>query len=236
MRTIHGTPITPAALLEQLRGSSFCVSYAAPGQLDRCIDLVGPTGVVMLDNGAFSAWRSTGHNMTASERQGFYDWANDAMRRCDQAVAVIPDVIEGSTPEANWELAREAVHYGFEFPERAMFVWHMDEPIEQLQKACRLFNFVAIGSCAQYDIQKNFAGYMDRLREAMASIEYVDQFYGRRPWVHAMRGLGQYHRFRRLDSADSTNIARNHCRTKGRPNHVRAMAARIEAKAIWGHA
>ena len=33
----------------------------------------------------------------------------------------------------------------------------------------------------------------------------------------------------RFDSADSTNIARNHCRTKGQPGHVAAMAKKIKA-------
>lgn len=42
-----------------------------------------------------------------------------------------------------------------------------------------------------------------------------------------MRGVAVLKDAVRFESADSTNVARNHCRTKGQPEHVKVMAARI---------
>ena len=57
-RIVHGTPITPKELLPSLAGESFCVSFADPRDLDRCIELVGDDQILILDNGAFSIWRT----------------------------------------------------------------------------------------------------------------------------------------------------------------------------------
>jgi hypothetical protein len=225
-RLLHGLPITPKHLLEQLAGESFCVSFASPAQLDRAIELVDPEGMLMLDNGAFTHWRAGKGKV---DREAFFEWANAAQERCAVAVAVIPDVIAGSEQE-NWLEAAHAIRGGLsEYPERLMFVWHMNDSLEQLRNACRLFNFVAIGSCAEYDIQKNRAAYMARLAHANAVIGYVEQEFGRRPWIHLMRANGVIVDAIRFDSSDSTNVARNHCRTKGQPNHVRTMADRVAA-------
>jgi len=223
-RILHGTPITPKRHLDQLAGESFCVSFAAPEQLDDAIRLQDPEGMLMLDNGAFSHWRAGRGQIDPFE---FFSWANAAQDACPVAVAVIPDVIQGTEAE-NWEHAELALQLS-EYPERLMFVWHMDDSIANLRRAALLFNFVAIGSCGEYDIQKNKPGFLARLRHAMATIDYCERFHARRPWVHLMRGNGILHRAIRVDSSDSSNIARNHCRTKHRTNHVNEMARRVAA-------
>jgi hypothetical protein len=44
-----------------------------------------------------------------------------------------------------------------------------------------------------------------------------------------MRGLGQLKRgCHPFTTADSTNIVRNHCRTKGQPEHVAKFRSQIE--------
>lgn len=223
---VHGTPITPRALLEQLRGESFCVSFAAPRDLERVLELQNKSGILMLDNGAFSVWKS---GKGAVDREAFFTWANAIQARSEVAIAVIPDVIEGDEAQ-NWKEAALAVRQLSAYPERLMFVWHMNDSIETLFKACRLFNFVAIGSCAEYDIQKAPAAYAERLRHASAAIDAVEVLYGRRPWIHLLRGLAVIQKAPRFNSADSTNVARNHCRTKGIDQHVRKMANRIRAQ------
>jgi len=226
---IHGTPITPRAGLEQLAGKSFCVSFADARDLDACIRLQDPKGMLMLDNGAFTHWRQGKGQI---DRVAYFAWANAAQARCSVAVAVVPDVIEGSE-EANWMEAAYAVRQESRYPERLMFVWHMNDSLEQLERAARLFNFIAIGSCAQFDVQRNRKAYIARLRQANATLNYVASFHGRRPWVHLMRGLAVYSAAIRFDSADSSNVARNHCRTKGKvENHIGAMAARIEGEIL----
>jgi hypothetical protein len=224
MRLIHGTPITPKRHLEQLRGESFCVSYAYPEQLHDVGPLVPETGILLLDNGAFTTWKQ-GHEF---DEQGFWDWANAAQDLYPNAVAVIPDKIAGTEAE-NLMLASRAIRGGLaRYPERTMFVWHTADSMEQLKTAALLFNFIAIGSCEEHDIQKHWPEFYARARKASAFIDGVELATGRRPWVHVMRGLGKFHKFPRFDSADSSNVARNHCRTKGQPNHVRAMADRIK--------
>ena len=230
-RIVHGTPITPKRLLPQVAGASFCVSYMAPEQLDDCIELVGDDEILILDNGAFSAWRK-GIELDSAWWDSFYAWANDAMSRCPQAVAVIPDVIGGSEAD-NLRLVAEAVRLEkCHYPERLMPVWHMNESLDQLETFCRIFNFVAWGSCAEVDISKSRPGseWRTRANEAAGRMDWVQLKYGgERPWLHMMRGLGVLH-FAGFDSADSTNMARNHNRTKGQPDHVAAMARRIDVK------
>jgi hypothetical protein len=225
-RIVHGTPITPKRLLDQLRGESFCVSFARPDQLELVLGRQDPNGILMLDNGAFTHWKAGKGRI---DRDAFFSWANEVQDACDVAVAVIPDVIGGSEEE-NWVEAAWAVRGGLsDHTDRLMFVWHMNDSLETLKKAARLFNFVAIGSCEEFDVQKHRAEYLARLKEASAVLDYVERFHGRRPWVHLMRGLAVYPKAIRFESADSANIARNHCKTKANAGHVRAMADRIAA-------
>ena len=86
-----------------------------------------------------------------------------------------------------------------------MSVWHMDESLENLARAARLFNFLAIASCAEFDVQRRPAEYFARLRHVSAVLDYVEVIFRRRPFVHLMRGLGVLHQAVRFDSADSAN-------------------------------
>ena len=231
-RLVHGTPITPRRLLPQLRGGSFCVSYMHPEQLDDCIELVGQDEILILDNGAFTAWRQ-GIELDEAWWDGFYTWANAAMDRCPQAVAVIPDVIGGDEDD-NLMLMAQAIKGGkLKYPERAMAIWHMDESLEQLDKICAIFNFVGWGSCNEFDISRaKFGGAWHlRARTALARIDWLEMTTGReRPWIHMMRGLGQLHAWP-FDSADSCNLAINQCRTKTKyVNHVQEFSDRLAAK------
>ena len=232
-RLVHGTPVTPKRLLPQLRGGSFCVSYMHPEQLEECIELVGEDQILILDNGAFTAWKQ-GIVLDDAWWDGFYAWANAAMDRCPQAVAVIPDVIDG-TEQENIMLVAKALKGGkLKYPERAMAIWHMNESFTQLKALYRIFNFVGFGSCAEYDIAKNgpTCAYYRRFLAAWAHMAWWDIEFGRqnRPWLHMMRGLGGLHKIG-FESADSCNIAINLNRTKGEfVNHVQQMADRLWAK------
>lgn len=249
-RLVHGTPITPRALLDQLQGESFCVSFADDRDIERCIELVADDGVIILDNGAFTIWQAQKAGKTLPKRLQFRDadeyrrtfwaWANYWMAICDKCVAVIPDVIEGSEAdnlaELTWAIGGSEAFSGADdenlshYPERCMAIWHMDDSLDQLQTMATICNFIGVGSCAEYDVQKHRARYMARLREASAHIDYIEISQQRRPWVHLMRGLGVLHQAVRFDSADSSNIARNHNRKRDEELHVRAMADRLAQK------
>lgn len=248
-RIVHGTPITPVRLLDTLAGNSFCVSFAAPEQLDQCVDLVnnatdqdGHDQILVLDNGAFSIWRAQleGRKLPkrlqfdspAEYRQAFWAWANEAQRRCPQAVAVIPDVIEGSEHdnllEMSWAL-REGLA---EFPERTMSIWHMNESQDFLATQCKLMNFIGIGSCAEFDVQRNKPAYLEVIERIYVTVTTMEAVHGNRPWVHLMRGLGIFHKCAWADSADSANVAMNHHRGKAKGHgELRALhlSNRVEA-------
>src|SRR5262245_10332127 len=125
--TVFGLPLNPMPALEQLRGASFCVSYATRAklgkQLNQAIELVGQDGILLVDNGAFSAWQAGVDTMSdESYLEGFATWANDILARCPQAIAVLPDKIDG-TVEENAQLVNETVTM---FPDlRVMPIWHM---------------------------------------------------------------------------------------------------------------
>jgi hypothetical protein len=227
-RIVHGTPITPIRLLDTLAGGSFCVSFAAPEQLDRCIELVGEDQILVLDNGAFSHWRK---GNGAIDRDKFWAWANDAQDRCAQAVAVIPDVIGGTEDENKVEMSWALREGLAKYPARTMSIWHMNESFDQLAMHLKLCNFVGMGSCQEYDVQGNRAGYLERMEKVRVAREAMDAMHGRRPWIHLMRGLGVFKDVAWADSADSTNVARNHCRLRESHGEGRAreLARRIEA-------
>src|SRR5215471_19334259 len=91
---VYGLPLNPRHLLEELAGSSFCVSYATRQklgpQLDDAIRLVGEDQILLVDNGAFSMFKQ-GVSTRDEEYQDAYEaWAIDILDRCPQAIAVIP--------------------------------------------------------------------------------------------------------------------------------------------------
>lgn len=226
-RLVHGTPITPARLFPSLAGefASFCVSFANPEQIDQAIAHVGPRGVLILDNGAWSL-RGTGDSYPRDE---FWSWANYYSAICPQAVAVIPDVI-GGDERANLEEISRAIRYGLaDYPERSMGIWHTDDSQDYLALQLRLLNFVGIGSAGAYDVQKHKAAYLERLEGVRVTREAMRAIHGRNPWIHLMRGLAMLKRLPWAESADSCNVAMNHCR--GREAHgddrARALADRL---------
>ena len=149
-RLVLGTPITPKALLPTLAGSSFCVSFAAPRQIEAAIELVGEDEILILDNGAFSHWKQ---GKGAIDRRAFWDWANEIQARSPQAVAVIPDVIEGSEHDNLLEMSWALKEGLAGFPDRTMSIWHLNDSLEFLRTQARIMNFVGFGSCAEFDVQ-----------------------------------------------------------------------------------
>lgn len=229
-RVVFGLPLNPAPLLEQLRGQSFCVSYhhrhRLGRQLDQAIELVGEDGILLLDNGAFSAWQA-GESLGWEHWEGFCLWAQEILDRCPQAVAVIPDVI-GGTERENWELLSDIHSCGLLDTDRSMPVWHMHESFDYLRHLCD-GPYLAIGSSGQY-AKVGTPKWHRRIREAMRVINRETMRHGmRRPWIHMMRAQSEMHGYP-FDSCDSCNVAVNHGRFAKRkpgPEHVARMARPI---------
>lgn len=230
-QTIYGLPLNPMPALEQLKGASFCVSYAHRAKLGRQLDdavrLVGEDGILMLDNGAYTHWKQGG-KMTDAYVEEFADWANEILDRCPQAWFVYPDIIEGSVEE-NWKLVCESMML-FSDSDRGIPVWHMHEPIEYLIHLCQSFPYIAFGSTAD---APGSAKWHARIKEAFAAIDrYILEGEGAyvRPRIHMMRAQNYAHLYP-FDSSDSTNVAMNHNRQlKKSGEDLTKFAARVDGK------
>lgn len=211
----HGTPITPLEALYQLSGRCFCVSHARPDDVAR-VHRIGQS--VMLDNGAFSKWRSG----KATDWPAYYDWA-DRWLHHPATWAVVPDVIDGGS-QLQDALLREWPHGR----RQAAPVWHMDEPIARLLRLCEEgWERVCVGSTAEYAVvlSASWVGRMDSLWNK------VTRTFGRAPRLHMLRGMQLSGREWPFYSLDSTDIAQNHHLPQNSP---RAMADRWDGTQCAG--
>lgn len=168
--TVYGLPLNPLSALEQLKGASFCVSYATRKKLNKQLDdamrLVGEAGILLIDNGAFSMYRrgeATGFDEGYLE--GFEAWAGAILEKCPQAIAVVPDVI-GGTEEENAELCRISQLD----PDRAMGIWHLNESFDYLIWLCETYGWVGFGSAGDY-WQVGTEKWHARVKAAFAAID-----------------------------------------------------------------
>jgi hypothetical protein len=230
---IYGLPLNPRHLLEELKGASFCVSYATRGrlgsQLEDAIRLVGQDGILLVDNGAFSLHKAGVSARDEAYVEAYEAWANDILARCPQAIAVVPDIIGGSVEE-NAELVNTSL---LDF-DRAMPIWHMHEPLSYLLHLCEGFSYVGIGSSGKY-WQVGSPAWHARISLALAAIEAWERGSNGayiRPRLHMMRAQSVAHAYA-FDSADSTNVAVNHGRYRGEgAGHVARLAERAAAKIV----
>jgi hypothetical protein len=193
----HGTPLTPQHQLARMAGCNFCVPYTRPESLSQCLR-IGQS--LMLDNGAFSV-KTRGE---VFDLHGFYAWIEPILAHPHWAV--VPDVIDGTVDEQRamvktWPHRRE-----FGIP-----VWHLGLPIDYLLELCDQWGRVCLGSAGAYwDIGGPlWSGRMDEAFNAMA------RTFGRMPFTHGLRMLGQAGGPWPLSSADSTNVAQNYKRDTG---------------------
>lgn len=229
--TIYGLPLRPNSALEQLAGASFCVSFAARNdlgrQLDDAIRLVGEDGILLVDNGAFTLHKQGISAMDESYLEAYEAWAGEILERCPQAVAVIPDVIGGTT-EQNVELLQTT---GLD-RDRSMPVWHLHESIQYLLDLCEGYNYVGFGSSGDY-WQVGTPKWHARIAEAFAAIDkWIAESEGAyvRPRIHMMRAQSMAHLYE-FDSSDSTNVAMNHNRQRRKSGEeLGQFAARVNAK------
>jgi hypothetical protein len=179
--------------IETMGGKHFCVSYARPDDLKRCLR-IGQS--LMLDNGAFSA-KTRG---LPFDRNGFYGWVEPLLAHPHWGV--VPDVIDGSEDEQ-----REMVKSWPFRKEMGIPVWHLGLSISYLIELCDAWGRVCFGSAGEF-WQIGTSKWCHRMDEAFNALVNT---YGRQiPWVHGMRMLGQASGPWPLASADSTNVALHH--------------------------
>lgn len=204
----HGTPITPVAALYELKGRHFCVSHAAPQDVER-VHTIGQS--VMLDNGAYSAWKSG----KVPNWPAYYEWCAKWLQ-APTTWAVIPDEIDAGAQMQD-ALLRDWPH-----GQKGSPVWHMDEPIDRLLRLIDDWFRVCIGSTDEFAVVLS-AAWERRMDEAWNRVAQARRFL---PNIHMLRGMQlSGHRWP-FASVDSTDIGRNHNRPQNTP---RSMAERWDA-------
>lgn len=211
----HGTPITPIRALYELAGRHFCVSHAAPQDVQR-VHAIGQS--VMLDNGAYSAWKR-GHE---PDWIAYYDWC-ERWLVYPTTWAVIPDVIDGGSQMQD-ALVREWPHGAKGAP-----VWHMDEPLDRLLRLIDEWPRVCIGSTAEYAAVMSPA-WQRRMDECWTAVTSGRRFL---PTTHMLRGMQCSGRRWPFASVDSTDIAQNHNRPQNTPRTMADRWDAMQTPGVW---
>lgn len=210
----HGTPLTPKSILHELSGRSFCVSFVANQDVRTCHD-IGQS--VMLDNGAFSAWK-LGKKVDWDKYRA---WAKD-WTRFKTSWAVIPDVIEGSEEDNDKAMAGWVID-----PFQSAPVWHLHESFERLDRLVSEWPRICFGSSSEYASLRT-ARWYDRMNRAMEVA--CDSDGVPRAALHMLRGMSLCESSYPFASVDSTDVARNH--NRGVP--AATLAARWDAQQCPG--
>lgn len=191
----HGTPITPLSAIMQCRGACFCVSFMAPQQIELS-HRIGQS--VMLDNGAYSAWRRN----IAIDWDHYITWASPWLDY-PTTWAVIPDSITGTEQEndlilssRNWDRRQWAP------------VWHLHESIDRLLHLCTSWDKICFGSSGQYS-EAGSRQWHIRITDAFNCLQEAGS---KMPWIHMLRGMKFSGSIYPFASVDSTDVGRNHNR------------------------
>lgn len=193
----HGTPMTPAAdMTEAFKSRHAMVSFQDPRQIDVATEICQS---VVLDNGAFSAWRGG----KTYDFSGFQDWARFWLRHPCVEWAIIPDQIDGTESDndrllADWELPLNV----------STPVYHLHESLDRLDRLIEAgYARVALGSSGEY-ATPGAKKWWSRMAEVMEVACDDDGFP--RCKLHGLRMLDSTLLAHiPLSSADSCNVARN---------------------------
>lgn len=196
----HGTPITPAKILNAIGARDYCVSFYRPDQVE-WVDQNSRSWFG--DNGIFSAWRK-GIEFNDAYWQRYYEWCRKWCLHGRCSWVVIPDPIGTGTQELDYFL-RE---WPSDLRDYGVPVYHLDEPLERCVRLVERFGRVAVGATGDYEVIMSpaFMARMDDLFDLLV------KSFGKVPPVHFFRGLQllKPNADWPISSADSTAVARNH--------------------------
>lgn len=209
----HGTPITPMTALYELAGRHFCVSHAAPQDVER-VHAIGQS--VMLDNGAYSAWKKG----RPTNWPAYYAWC-DRWLDYPTTWAVIPDVVDAGAQ------LQDALIAEWPHGDRGAPVWHMDEPLDRLLRLTDEWPRVCVGSTDEFAVVLSPAW----TRRMDSAFNEIAKRHRRLPWLHMLRGMQLSGKRWPFASVDSTDVAQNHNRPQNTPAK---MAARWDASQCAG--
>lgn len=174
-----------------------CVSFAKPAQLPIVAEVCQS---FILDNGAFSAWR-TGKTF---DIESYRDWIAEWHQHPSLDFYFVPDVIDGNT-DANQLMRAHWLEVAKGLTRLAVPVWHYNESLEELEYLSRAYGRIALGSAGEYSIVGT-EKWWQRTHEAMEVL--CDEAGRPRCKLHGLRMLNPtIFSHVPLASADSTNVA-----------------------------
>ena len=213
-------------MVRSFAGKHAMVSFAHPEQIELAAEICQS---VVLDNGAFSAWKAG----QPFDFEGYHDWAAKWVLHPAVDWCVIPDVIDGS------EAQNDALLRDWKLPVAVSVpVYHMHESLERLERLAAEYPRVALGSSGEFAMVGTEEWWL-RIADMM---DVVCDSEGRpRVKLHGLRMLdpGVFSKLP-LASADSTNVARNvgidSAWRQSYAPHSKAMRALILMERIERHA
>jgi hypothetical protein len=188
----HGGPLGKAAQSHEFfAGRHSLISFAHRSELETMAEV---SHSFVLDNGAFSVWKS-GKSLDV---QGYTDWVDDWRRHPGFDWALIPDVINGSEDQndgliEDWPYTRDGVP-----------VWHLNESLDRLDRLSLRWDRVAFGSTE--GMEPGSKQFWTRIAQAMDVL--CDDLGRPRCKLHGLRMLDpRIFQTIPLASADSASAA-----------------------------
>jgi hypothetical protein len=225
----HGTPFPEAVWQQVIRGRHCLISFRDKRSID---DAAKYCQSFVLDNGAFSAWRS---GKLITNWVPYYKWVEEWSSHPGFDWAAIPDVIGGTEDENRGLVAFALNKYGPFAQNFLVPVWHPHESFVWAESLAHDFRTIAIGGSDKYPLgTKRWWKQIDQLFKSICNEKT------KRPIcrVHGMRMLDP-DVFTRLPlaSADSVNGSRNlnrvttqrTARYKTAVQRARGIIERVEA-------
>lgn len=228
----HGLPLSPQAdMVAAFKGRHAMVSWEDTRQIEIASEICQS---VVLDNGAYSAWR-TG---AAHDFSDYKDWCQKWLKHPAVEWAVIPDKIDGTEQDNDILIAKWLID-GWHPPiERSVPVWHLHESLDRLKILAHAYPRIALGSSGAYS-EPSTAWWWKKIGEVMSIL--CDQDGMPKVRIHGLRMLDPViFSHIPMSSADSCNVARNVGIDKAWNGpyapRSRAMRALIMMDRIEGHA
>lgn len=191
----HGLPMWPQSDMPRAFAARHgMVSFEHPGQIEIAAEVCQS---VVLDNGAFSAWKSG----KALDIEGYVHWCRQWLKHPAVEWCVIPDVIDGT--EAQNDMQCHRWPHGM----NGVPVYHLHESMERLERLVGRYPRVALGSSGMY-ADPGAPAWWARMAEVMRVACTADGMPKTK--LHGLRMLDPVlFSHIPLASADSCNIARN---------------------------
>jgi hypothetical protein len=178
-----------------MRGKHGMVSFQRPEQIEAAAEICQS---IVLDNGAFTAWRKGEKH----DFDGYREWAANWLKHPAVDWCLIPDVIDGDEAANDTLLIDWDLHPALSVP-----VYHLHESLDRLERLVITYPRVALGSSGIYrDAGSNT--WWGRMAEIMRAA--CDENGMPRCKLHGLRMLDPVlFSHPPLSSADSCNVALN---------------------------